>query len=102
LLQQILQTNNANNIQCLPKCKRYSNAAYPRKYAKGSNFQSEQYGTGLVVDCKQKIQFLKHIYWNYSVEFQEEDGQKYVEEFSCEANEGIVMNWEWVWESQPK
>ena len=34
--------------------------------------------------------------------FQEEDGQKYVEEFSCEANEGIVMNWEWFWESQPK
>ena len=36
------------------------------------------------------------------MEFQEEDGQKYVEEFSCEANEGIVMNWEWFWESQPK
>ena len=75
--------NNANNIQCLPKCKRYSNAAYPRKYAKGSNFQSEQYGTGLVVDCKPtKDPVSKKKYWNYSVEFQEEDGQKHVEEYS--------------------
>ena len=43
------------------KYKRYSDTVYPRKYDKGSNFQSEQYGTGLVVDCKQKIQFLKNI-----------------------------------------
>ena len=65
---------------------------YPRKYDKGSNFQSEQYGKGLVVDCKPtKDPVSKRKYWNYFVEFQEEDGQKHVEEFSCEANEGIVM-----------
>ena len=49
-------------------------AVYLRNYDKGMPFESKEYGSGLILDCKLiKDQITKKTFWIYKVQFKMED-----------------------------
>ena len=75
----IFRRNHEGKAVMSYKYKRYKGAVCPHNYDKGMPFESEEYGTGLILDCKPiKDQITKEKFWIYTVQFKKEDGSTFV------------------------
>ena len=88
----IFRRNDEGKAVMSYKYKRYNDAVYPRNYDKGMPFESEEYGTGLILDCKPiKDQITKEKFWIYTVQFKKEDGSTFVTDITYPAHEHILV-----------
>jgi hypothetical protein len=84
----VFKRNDEGRAVMTYKLKRSNDAVYPRQYDKGMPFESDDHGTGLVLDCKPlKDQLTKEKFWTYTVEFKNKDGSSYFKDITHPAQE---------------